>query len=150
MDKHFLDFADAFAAAVIDQNYESAHGFLAPWLRDKITPADLSKFVENELKEIAEVWEFEQIYYPRAYNIDGNSSDLETLKEKRSYITSRRSNDAVPEEINNDNFRKWLVIQFMPEEEEELDLDAYFDWWLLLADVNNELKIGYFEIEDPD
>ena len=45
-----------------------------------------------------------------------------------------------------------MVIQFQPSEAEqdELGIDAWLDWWMMLVDVEGELRIGYFEIEDPD
>jgi hypothetical protein len=45
-----------------------------------------------------------------------------------------------------------MVIQFMPnhEEQDELGIDAWLDWWMILVEVEGAYRIGFFEIEDPD
>ena len=75
---------------------------------------------------------------------------IHDLRKPRTYVTSRRSNESLPPEITEENFRKWMVIQFTPAPEDELDVDAWFDWWMMLVEVGGEYRIGYFEIEDPD
>jgi hypothetical protein len=35
-------------------------------------------------------------------------------------------------------------------EDAELDVDAWFDFWMALVEIEGEYKIGYFEFEDPD
>lgn len=144
--------AAAFANAVIVQDYDAAHQMLAPWLQPVVSPARLREFVETELREVAEAAELDEMTYPSQFEIDGNSSTVDELRDLRSYRTSRRSNDEIPPEVTRENFRQWLRITFMPSEAEqlELDVDAWLDFWLILVETDGALRIGYFELEDPD
>jgi len=150
VEESYKQFAEAFAHSIVRLDYSAAHKMLAPWLQSEITPERLRQFVETELKEVAEGFDLEEIIYPKAYNVDGNSCSLNDLRKPRTYVTSRRSNESLPPEITEENFRKWMVIQFTPAPEDELEVDAWFDWWMMLVEVGSEYRIGYFEIEDPD
>jgi hypothetical protein len=150
VEEAYQQFADAFADSIVRLDYSAAHKMLAPWLQDEITPERLRQFVETELKEVAAGFDLEEIIYPKAYQTDGNSSSLDDLRKDRSYVTSRRSNESVPAEVTAENFRKWMAIQFTPAPEDELDVDAWFDFWMMLVEVDGEYRIGYFEFEDPD
>ena len=150
MEESYRQFADAFAHSIIRLDYSAPHKMLAPWLQPVITPERLREFVETELQEVAAGFGLEDIIYPKAYQVDGNSCSLRDLREPRSYVTSRRSHESLPPEVTEENFRKWMVIQFTPAPEDELEVDAWFDWWMMLVEVDGELRIGYFELEDPD
>ncbi|HEX8891304.1 MAG TPA: hypothetical protein VF779_19305 [Pyrinomonadaceae bacterium] len=150
MEEAYKQFADAFAHSILRLDFSAAHKMLAPWLKDEITPERLRLFVETELKEVAAGFDLEEIIYPKAYHADGNSCSLDDLRSARSYITSRRSNESIPTEVTEENFRKWMVIQFTPAPEGELEMDAWFDFWMMLVEVGGEYRIGYFEFEDPD
>ena len=56
----------------------------------------------------------------------------------------------IPEEITQENYRKRLVVEFTPSEEEEIDVDAWLDFWMIVVEEDGKMRIGYFEIEDPD
>lgn len=144
--KSYRDFAEQFAEAIIAKDYAAAHRMLAPWLGRSITPARLAEMIEAEVKETADVNELDGDLHPRSYEIDSNICTLEDLKSPRSYAEDR----SIPPEVTDNNFRQWMVIQFQPSEEEELDIDAYVDWWMILVEEDGEYKIGHFEMEDPD
>lgn len=151
MEGAYQQFADAFAQSIIRLDYSAAHKMLAPWLQDEMTPERLRLFVETELKEVAAGFDLEEIVYPKAYRTDGNSCSLDDLlREQHSHVTSRRSNESVPAEVTEENFRKWMAIQFTPAPEDEMDVDAWFDFWMMIVEVDGEYRIGYFEFEDPD
>ena len=150
MEESDRQFADTFAHSIIRMDYAAAHRMLASWLQPEVTPERLREFVETELKAVAEGFDLEEIIYPKAYHADGNSCSLNELRAERSYATSRRSSESVPPEVTEENFRKWMVIQFTPAPEDGLDVDAWFDWWMILVEVDGEYRVGYFEIADPD
>jgi hypothetical protein len=168
MEEAYKQFADAFAKAVVAKDYHTAHSMLADWLKPSLTPARLQEMVEREIRETCEAAELEEMAYPDHWEVDGNSSTLEDLKELRAYPSARNSGwlgaqkaevsingdlvKAIADEFTADQFRKWLCIQFMPnpEAQDDLDIDAFFDFWMALAEVHGEFKIGYFELEDPD
>lgn len=94
-----------------------------------------------------EVWEIEELIYPADFTISRNSSTLKSLKEPMSWCEPRNFSD----ELTDEDFRQWMVIQFLPDEDDaRTEMDAWFDFWLAVAEVKGELEIGFFEFEDPD
>lgn len=168
METEYKQFADRFAQAVTTRDYDTAHAMLADWLQPTVTADRLREMIEKEIREVCEANEIEEDVYPDAWDVDGNSSTLESLREEHSYISARNSGWAgeersgfsangdlrkpIAEEFTTEQFRKWICIEFMPNEEaqQELGIDAFLDFWMALAEINGEYRIGYFEIEDPD
>lgn len=148
LEKPYRQFAETFAAKIIDSDFVAAHEMLAPWLMRSVTPEQLRRLIQKEVQEVAEANELEGDLHPSSYEIDSNICTLRDLKAAPSYKEPRH----IAEEINEENFRQWMVIQFQPSEQEqdELGIDAWLDWWMMLVDVQGELRIGFFEIEEPD
>ncbi len=153
LDPAYHKFAEEFARKINAGDFQAATLFLAPWLRGEITPDLLREMVETELRETGDAAELEKLIYPKDFQIDSNICTIDDLREirKRGYY-NRRAERAISDEITSENFRQWLVIQFTPAEGEdaELDIDAWFDFWMAIVDVDGEYRIGYFEFEDPD
>jgi hypothetical protein len=168
MEVKYKQFADRFAQAVVARDYDKAHAMLADWLQPTVSAAKLQEMIEKEIREVCEANEIEEAVYPTDWEVDGNNSTLESLREERSYISVRNSGwlgeqkanysaqgdmvKPIAEEFTAGLFRKWLCIQFMPDEDaqDELGIDAFLDFWMAVAEVNGEYQVGYFEIEDPD
>ncbi|MEW6211838.1 MAG: hypothetical protein AB1631_26005 [Acidobacteriota bacterium] len=154
LDPAYLKFAEEFAAKINAVDFEAAHHCFAPWLRGEITPEVLRQEVEAELRETADAAGLEELIYPESFEIDSNTCTIDDLRDlkTREYAYGRRVRRDIPDEITSENFRQWMVIQFTPAEGEdaELDVDAWFDFWMAIVDVDGEYKIGYFEFEDPD
>lgn len=153
LDPAYHKFAEEFARKINAGDFQAAKLFLAPWLRGEITPDGLREMVETELRETGDAAGLEELIYPKDFQIDSNICTIDELREirKRGYY-NRRTERAISDEITSENFRQWLVIQFTPAEGEdaELDIDAWFDFWMAIVDVDGEYRIGYFEFEDPD
>jgi hypothetical protein len=168
MDEGYKQFASAFATAVCAKNYQAAHQMLAPWLQQTLSQAKLQEMIEKEIREVCDAAEVAEMAYPDTWEIDGNSSTLESLRDPHSFISTRNSGwlngegqgyssagdlvKPIADEVTTENFRKWMCIQFMPNEEArgDLDIDAFVDFWMALVEVGGQFKIGYFELEDPD
>ena len=148
MEEAYKAFGQAFGRAIVAKDFTAAHGMLAPWLQREITPAALQQEIEGECAEFRELYELPEDtpLYPADFTMDGNSSTMEDLKAEPSYRQGR----SIPPEVTTENFRKWMVIEFLPDPEEEMEFDAYFDWWMIVVDVDGQQKVGYYEIEDPD
>jgi hypothetical protein len=146
LNKSYRKFAAQFAEAVIAKDFTTAHQMLAPWLRRSVTPQQLSRIIKEKVNEIAEANELGGDLHPGSYQIDWNISTLEDLRTPPSYGDER----SIPAEVTDKNFRQWMVIQFQPKEEEELEIDAYLDWWMMVVEEGGEQKIGYYEIDYPD
>lgn len=146
-EKSYYGFAAEFAQALTEKDFSTAYELLAPWLQAKMSENDFQTIIEDELNEVNEEWGVEQLIYPADFSISENSSTLDSLKETTSWREPRN----ISSEITEENFRKWMVIQFLPDEEDErIEFDAWFDFWFILVETKIGLKIGYFEIEDPD
>jgi hypothetical protein len=162
----YKKFADTFAEAVIAKDYNKAHAMLADWLQPRVSAATLQAMIEKEIREVCEANEIDEEVYPTEWRVDGNESTLESISQPQIYTSVRNSGwlgkqqkdsagqlvTPVAQEFTEGQFRKWLSIQFMPDDDtqERLGFDAYLDFWMALAEVNGEYRIGYFEIEDPD
>lgn len=148
LEESYRQFAQAFATRIVESDFVAAHQMLAPWLIPAVTAQDLQALVQRKIEEVAEANDLEGELHPGSYDIDWNSSTLEDLKRQPSYREPRQ----IPEEINEENYRQWMVIQFRPgqREQDELGIDVWLDWWMMLVDVKGEPRIGFFEIEDPD
>lgn len=147
MNKEFEELASNFAKAVIAQDFDSAHSYFASWLQKEFSPEELQSVIEKWLWEINEIWEIEELIYPADFSIGGNSSSLESLKAESDWREPRRFSP----ELTDENFRQWMFIGFLPDENDErVELDGWFDFWMAVAEENGELKIGYFELEDVD
>lgn len=154
LEETYNAFACRFAEALLARNYSSAHELFASWLQSSVSPARLQQLIETELREVADAFELDEMNYPAAYHVDENPLSYEEWREadarSREYDNSRRCTEQIPAEITRENYRKRLVIEFTPGEEEEIDVDAWLDFWMILVEEDGKARIGYFEIEDPD
>jgi len=147
MKEEYKEFAAKFAQTVTREDFAAAHKFFAPWLQNELSPKDFRGAVEKWLLEMNEVWEIKELIFPAEFEIDGNSSGLSDLKEDLSWRERRKISD----EITDENFRQWMVIQFLPDENDSrVGLDGWFDFWFILVELNGEFRIGFFELEDVD
>ena len=145
--ENYQQFAAAFAQTIVSQNFSAAQQFLAPWLQKKISSEDLQAEFAAKLWEMNEVWEIKELIYPADFSVSWNISNLESLKEDKGWREPRKFSD----ELTDENFRQWMVIQFLPDEaDERIEFDAWFDFWFAVCEINGELKIGYFEFSEAD
>jgi glucan biosynthesis protein len=137
MEEAFDNLGAGFAKQVIAGDFESARAFLAPWLQGTITADGLKAMMTEAQGELPA---------PAQFDLDGNSCQLSDL-EVDEYSPPTRP---LPSEITEQNFRKWMCIQFQPDAAAETGYDACFDLWMALVDVDGSLKIGYLEPTGAD
>src|SRR5215203_3464181 len=147
MKEEYEQFAGRFARAIVDEDFEAAHKFFAPWLQKEIPAADFRAMVEKWLWEINEIWEIEELIFPDEFSVSYNNSTLESLREESDWREPRK----ISAEVTEENFRQWVVINFMPDgRDERVELDGWFDFWFILVETGGELRIGFFELADVD
>ena len=147
MKEEYREFAAQFAQTIVDEDFQRAHAYFAPWLQKEISPDGFRASVEKWLWEINEVWEIEELIFPDEFSVSHNSSTLESLKQSMSWREPRR----ISRQITDENFRQWMVIHFMPDEaDERVELDGWFDFWFILVEAGGELCVGFFELADVD
>src|SRR6185369_3527350 len=145
MKEEYKEFAEKFAQTIVDEDFDAAHKLLAPWLQKEMSAADFRGVIEKWLREMNEVWGIEELIFPDKFEIDANSSTLASLKQDLSWPEAPK----IPDEITEENFRQRMVIEFLPDEEDErVELDGWFDFWFILVETDGEFRIGSFEIED--
>ena len=137
MEAAFEELGSQFAAAVIAGDYDAAHKFLAPWLQASLPPGEMKAMVQRALGDLPD---------PVKFKLDGNSCALTDL-EPTEYSPPTNPLSA---EITEANYRKWMVITFEPDSEEQTGYDACLDLWMALVEVKGALRIGYLEPADPD
>lgn len=145
-DQSVLDFVKNFAQQIIHRDFVPAHHFLAPWLKETISPDTLQTEIDLEIQATLEACGEREECQPQAFEIDWNSSLLASLRADRSFAPNR----SIDEQITNDNFKHWICIQFQPTQDQPWELDAFFDLWLIIVALDTGLAIGYYEILEPD
>lgn len=147
MKEEYKEFAAEFAQTIIREDFAAAHKFLAPWLQNEMSEVDFRDVFEKWLLEINEIWEIEELIFPDEFEISHNISSLEFLREKESWRKPRN----ISNEVTDENFRQWMVIQFLPDENDSrVELDGWFDFWFILVETGGEFRIGFFELADVD
>ena len=141
---------ERFARAIIAKDYAAARACFAEWLKRQVSEDRLRAAIEKQLGEISEAAELDRVIYPEDFSLDGNSCTLETIREDRSELYGIEPVCEVSPEMTEANFRCWMVIQFLPAEDAEIDVDAWMDFWTAVVEVDGQYLIGYFEIHDPD
>lgn len=126
--------AKRFAETIVNRDFAATRDLFAPELRKKYTAKGIEKLVKEWTQHSG---------WPDAFEIGGNDIGLADLRQHTD-----PSFGPLPEFVNDENFRKWVCVQFLPKEESAVD--ACFDWWMALIESGGALKIGYFEIVDPD
>jgi len=137
MEKEFEEIGGEFAQRIIRREFEPARELLAPWLRNAINAEQLESVIREGCGELPPPGEFE---------LDANSCGLEDLEVDESSPPTR----PLPPEITPENYRKWMVIQFKPDPEQETGYYACFDLWMALVEVDGALRIGYLEATGAD
>ena len=137
------DFADRFASHIESEDYSDAHAMLAPWLQDVVSPDALQEEIETELRATASGFDIDDLIYPDGHHLDSGVLSYEDL---RGAGTTRTP---VPAELTADNFVLWMVIEFLSDDD-DLEIDAWFDMWFAVVRHEGSLAIGYYEIGEAD
>lgn len=141
---------ERFAHAIMAKDYPAARACFADWLKAQLSEEGLRAAIERQLSEIADVAELDGIIYPEEFRISGNSCTLEDVRQDRTELYGITPDCMVSPEMTEANFRAWMVVTFMPEEDAGIDVDAWMDFWAAVVEVDGRYRIGYFEIHDPD
>jgi hypothetical protein len=151
-DRKVEKLASDLAQALIEDDYDAAHGLLAPWLQRQATATQLRSIVKKE---------FFADLPPIDFVVSGNDSTLAELREHyaeyhksdatRTLTTAESFGDWGPpsiyvaDEITPANFRQWLSIDLTPEPDNEFGLDFILRLWLIAVDVDGTMKVGHLE-----
>lgn len=114
---------DALAKRVVERNFDGAHALFAPWLQQKMTPADIERMVDDAA---------------------GGGSAAQRWALDEGFLEVEDLGDAA-REITGANYRGWLCIQFGPTEGDRARANASFDLWLAAVEVEGDYRVGHLE-----
>ena len=143
MDQRIRSFGEMLSQTAISRDWVKVHQLLAPWLRARSSASDVQEFFESDYANTLRANDIQDLHFPEIAQIDGNSSSLSSLREAPSWQPRGRP---IPEEVNEANFRQWMNIQLKCSESqaEELDLDFLTDIWLVVVELEEGLRVGYW------
>jgi hypothetical protein len=134
------------------KNFKEARALLAPWLQKQVTAKQLQTVISNNMIEDVA---------PDDCTAIGNDS---TLEELRSHYREYHKDDParmlttttefgtwgppsvfIANEITDSNFRQWMWIDFTPDPESDTMVDFCLRVYVIVVELNGEMKIGYVE-----
>lgn len=119
---------EALAKRVVERDFTGAHGLLAPWLRERMSPADIERMVDEAGKGQAPA---------AAWTLDEGFLEVEDLGDASG-------------EITGENYRGWLCIQFNPGQGVAAASNASFDLWLAAVEHDGDYRVGHLEPAEAD
>ena len=133
MSKDSREFIGQLASALTGRDAETASGLFASWL----SADEAWSKVESVEAGTREEWDDVEIGAADGYEIDGNPMSASELRDEGV---------ALPAEIDDDNFKGWWCITVQADDGEW----SLYDFWLALITEKGSLKVGYYEVSDPD
>jgi hypothetical protein len=141
-----------FAQAVVDGDYKTAHGHLAPWLRRLVTPRKLQSIIKKE---------FIDGTAPADFTTSGNDTTLDDLRAHyreyhkddaaRTLATAKSFGEWGPpsihiaDDVTAANYRQWMSIEFAPDPDSGSELDYCLRLWVIVVEVDGAMVIGHLE-----
>jgi hypothetical protein len=144
--------AEDFGQAIVKKNFKEARALLAPWLQNQVTAKQLQTVISNNMIEDVA---------PDDCIALGNDS---TLEELRSHYREYHKDDPtrtlttttefgtwgppsvfIANEITDSNFRQWMWIDFTPDPESDTMVDFCLRVYVIVVELDGEMKIGYVE-----
>ena len=150
-------FLVAFSQAIVRRDFGRAEGMLASWTRAALPDGGLKRVVHLARGNNPPAVVFE--IAPLAY--DNPTAMRESVEEHagdEDYRTLAETDGTgglygspsfpIPDELTDANFSGCWRLEFLPDEELELDVDYSFAFYVAVALEHDELKIGYIEPMD--
>ena len=127
------EFVKRLASALMGRDAHAMSGMFASWLQAD----EAQSQVESVEASTREEWDDVDIGTADGYDIDGNPMTAAELRDEGV---------ALPAEIDDDNFHGWWCITVRADDGEW----SLYDFWFALVSENGSVKIGYYEVTDPD
>jgi hypothetical protein len=131
------DVMSEFATAVMAEDYVKAHEQLAPWLQATYTSESLREAIQGQIHAAARTFHSDGPFTPVDYRLHVTEWTVEDV---------RGPNRELPAQVTEDSFHAWACIQFVADE--ATGRDSWFDFWCVLCDTPQGVRIGYFEMQD--
>lgn len=128
--------ASDFAKAVIERDFTRAYALTTQGLQARMSLEDFIHALENAEKKVVP---------PGTFGLSSNSMTFEGLAN-----VYQEEGTPLPPEVKPESFRCWMCIEFIPDVDDPIELDACYDFWCAIVSEGGEDRIAYFEIRDPD
>ena len=138
--------AARFADAIVDQDYEAAHALFAKGLAAAVSAYDLEDRIQGAIDEVSEIIGLESAAHPGAYSVTQAPATLEELRGPRPFDPPRE----IAADVTPETFRRWMRVRFTPGPGSPVEIDAWFDVWIVVVESASVPAVGYFEIVDAD
>ena len=145
---------EAVGKAVMENKINALHKLFAPWLQAEVSAKALKKIFDTANEDLPEPADFELI---------PNDVKLDDLRDQQAAV-DRETEDGEPmtlatwdgeltgpytfpiqDAISDENFRQALAIQFSPDDEED-EIDSCYALYLIVVEVEGEMRVGYLEV----
>jgi len=136
-------FGDLLANTALARDWEGVHDLLAPWLKERLSVAEVRGFFEDDYAEILNENNISGTHFPELPYVSGNDSSLAFLREASEVVPRPRP---IPAEVTDDNFRQWMKLQLLCSEEQAdaLGFDHFTEVWLIVVAHDGYLRVGYW------
>jgi hypothetical protein len=125
--------AAEFGRAVVDRDFDAAYPLFTDGFRDSSPFAAFRQaFADAEAITAAP---------------DVFECRVSGLTQKELWAQLAKEGKWLPAEIDPASFRQWIVIKFVPGPDQETDLGASYDCWIMVVREKDRDRIGYFEIK---
>lgn len=144
-------FVQSLGELIVQRDFAGLHARLAPRLQSQVSVTELQAFIEKEIQVMRELRDGPEMY-PDDYEASYGSVGLADLLEDRGPGFSRADSLGDFEEITPENFRHWMNLALLTsdEDQEEYDVDGFYDLWMVVVEHEGQLRAAYFEIHDLD
>ena len=143
MSDDVLPFVEAFGRAVVAKDHEALDVQLAPWIR----VADCLEQFRASFDSMLHEWGAPAGSWPARSEADRGVLTYENLREPSDFPPGID----IPEQVTADNYVGWYTLTFLaPEDDDELEFDAYCDAWFAIVKLPDGYHVGSLEIVDPD
>lgn len=141
MEDNVNQFGMTLAQKALERDWEGVRSLLAPWMQ--LSADQVREFFEAEYRETMKANGVEGMHYPVVPSVDGNSSNLASLRETKDWMNAPR---AIAPEVTDENFRQWMNLQLKCSDEQmdELGFDYFSDMWLIVCETPEGLRVGYW------
>jgi hypothetical protein len=125
--------AAEFGRAVVNRDFDAAYGLFTDGSRNS-TP--FSAF-RQALADAEAITRAPDVFECR----------VSGLSQKELWALLAKEGKWLPAEVDPASFRQWIVVKFAPGPDQETDLSACYDCWIMVVREKNQDRIGYFEVK---
>jgi hypothetical protein len=151
------EFVAAFAAAIVEREFEDAASMLAPWLQAALSPEALKKLVRRARGD-----------NPPADSADVALLSFDSASDMRDSVAEHAGENGprtlatwdgtgadfgppsfpIPDGLTDDNYRGVFRVEFVPDPDLGAEVDFSYAFFLAVVEGDDGFAVGYLEPAD--